>query len=173
MGGIEPPTIGIWVRGSNLLSYTGTKKRFNHYRKGNRTSTPASTAGGLYGISGVTKPQLWLASKLSLTRPGWICTIVLHIISITLSYWATGIYGGATGNRTPISWETVRYNGHYTIAPNAPYGARVAEIYWLEFVCLIRRYLLCLLFMLKKSLATKPHIYNPLDSSIYWFVCRW
>ena len=154
MGGIEPPTIGIWVRGSNLLSYTGTKKRFNHYRKGNRTSTPASTAGGLYGISGVTKPQLWLASKLSLTRPGWICTNILHIISMTLYYWATGIYGGATGNRTPISWETVRYNSRYTIAPNY-------------------LYLLCLLFMLKKSLATKPHIYKPLDNSIYWFVCRW
>ena len=112
------------------------------------------SAGGIYGISGVTKPQLWLASKLSLTRPGWICTIVLHIISMTLSYWATGIYGGATGNRTPISGETVRYNSRYTIAPNY-------------------LYLLCLLFMLKKSLATKPHIYKPLDNSIYWFVCRW
>ena len=50
------------------------KERFNHDRKGNRTSTPASAAGGLYGISGVTKPQLWLASKLSLTRPDRICT---------------------------------------------------------------------------------------------------
>ena len=99
------------------------------------------SAGGLYGISGVTKPQLWLASKLSLTRPGWICTIVLHIISMTLYCWATGIYGGATGNRTPISWETVRYNSRYTIAPNAP----MAQGWWKsigpQFVCLIRDYL--------------------------------
>lgn len=65
------------------------------------------------------------------------------------------IIGGATGNRTLISWETVRYNSRYIIAPDAPYGAGVAKIYWPQF---IRIYLLCLLFMLKKSLATKPHI---------------
>ena len=44
------------------------------------------STGGIYGISGVTKPHLWLTSKMSITRPGWICTIVLHIISMTLSY---------------------------------------------------------------------------------------
>ena len=37
------------------------------------------------------------------------------------------IIGGATGNRTPISGETVRYNSRYTIAPNASYGAGSGE----------------------------------------------
>ena len=82
-------------------------------------------------------------------------------------------HGDATGIRTPVTGETVRHNSLYMMAPYAPCGAAVAEFYWPKFVCLIHIHLLCLLFMLKKSLATKPHIYNLLGISIYWFVCRW